>query len=89
MVFFSFLSLLFIYLFILLFRAPSIAYEVPRLGVKSELQLSIYTMATATQDQRHICKLHHSLWQCQMLNPLRKARDQTHILMDTRWVCYC
>ena len=27
--------------------------------------------------------LHHSAWQCQILNPLGEARDQTHSLMDT------
>ena len=32
--------------------------------------------------------LHHSSWQCQTLNPLRKARDWTHILMDTSPVHY-
>ena len=57
--------------------------EVPRLGVKSELQLLAYTAATATQDPRHICNLHHSSWQCQILNPLSKARDQNCILMHT------
>ena len=30
--------------------------------------------------------LHHSSWQCWFLNPLSKARDQTHILMDTSQV---
>ena len=24
-----------------------------------------------------------------IFNPLSKARDQTHIVMDTSWVCYC
>ena len=33
----------------------------------------------------HICDLHHSSWQCRILNPLCKARDQTHIPMDIRW----
>ena len=60
--------------------------EVPRLGVESELQLLAYTTATATQDPRHVCDLYHSSWQCQMLNPLREARDQTQVLMDTSQV---
>ena len=36
--------------------------EVPRQGVKLELQLSAYTTATATQDPSCICDLHHSSW---------------------------
>ena len=57
--------------------------EVHRLGVKLELQLPTHTTATATQDQSHVCDLHHSLQQCQILNPLSEARDQIRILMDT------
>ena len=34
-----------------------------------------------------IYDLHHSSRQCRILNPLIKARAQTHILMDTSWVC--
>ena len=53
--------------------------EVPRLGVASELQLP--TCATATMpDPRGIYDLHWSLWQCWVLKPLSKARDQTCIL---------
>ena len=33
--------------------------EVPRLGVKSDLQLPAYVTTTATQDPSHICDLHH------------------------------
>ena len=33
-----------------------------------------------------ICNLHHSLWQCRILNSLSEARDQTYILMDTSQV---
>jgi len=58
---------------------------VPRLGVESELQLPAYATATATWDLRCVCDPHHSSRQCQILNPLSKARDQTCILMDPRW----
>ena len=57
--------------------------EVPRLGVESELQLPTYATATTMQDLSHICSLHHSLQKLWILNPLSKARDQTHILMDS------
>ena len=62
--------------------------EVPRLGIESELQLPAYTTATATQYLSHVCDLHHSSQQCQILNPLSKARDQTRVLMDTSRVRY-
>ena len=57
--------------------------EVPRLGVELELELPAYATATATLDPRHICDLRQSLRQCWILNPLKEARDQTHILTET------
>ena len=51
--------------------------EVPRLGVKSELQLPAYATATATLGLSCIYDLHHSSQQPRILNPLSKARDQT------------
>ena len=60
--------------------------EVPRLGVKLELQLQAYTTATAMPDLSFICYLYHSLWQRQILNPLTEAGDQTRILVDTHLV---
>ena len=44
--------------------------EIPRLGAAPEA----YAAAMATLG---------SLWQCQNLNPLSEARDQTHILTET------
>ena len=58
--------------------------EVPRLGVEMELEL--LACSTAMPDPSFICSLHHSSWQRQILNPLSKARDKTHVLMDTNRV---
>ena len=60
--------------------------EVPRLRVESELQLPAYTTATAMWDLSLFCDVHHSTWQHQVLNPLSKARDQTHNLMVPSWI---
>ena len=38
--------------------------------------------AMETLNPSHICSLHHSLQQCQILNPLSEPRDQTHILKE-------
>ena len=61
---FCFLSLAFFFLGLHLRHV-----EIPRWGVKSELQLQAYTTATATQDPSHICHLHHSSPQRWILNP--------------------
>ena len=45
--------------------------EGPRLGVQSELQLWVYTTATATWDPSRVCDLPHSSWQHRILHPLR------------------
>ena len=58
--------------------------EVSRPGVKSEPQLPAYaTAATAVRDPSHICDLHCSSQQRQILNLLSEARDGTHILKET------
>ena len=57
--------------------------EVPRLGVKSELQMQAYATATAMLNPSRVCDLRHSLRQCQILNPMSEARDRTRILKDT------
>ena len=73
---------------IFVFVGPQLRYmEVPRLGVESELQLPAYATAIAMPDPSHVCDLHYSSWQCQILNPVREARDRTCILMDTSQVC--
>ena len=59
--------------------------EVPRLGVKSELQLLAYAPATAISDPpdlSFIFELHCNSWRHQILNPLSGARNQTCGIMD-------
>ena len=63
--------------------------KVPRLGGRMELQLLACTTATATQDLSHVCDLHRSSQQHQILNPLGEAREQTHVLLGTSGICYC
>ena len=56
--------------------------DILRLGVALELQLLPYATAITTRDPSHICDLHHSFWQCWILNPSSEARNQTCLLMD-------
>ena len=75
--------------FCLCFLGPHLQHmEVPRLGVKSELQLLACTTATAMLDSSSMCDLHHNSQQHQILNPPSEARDQTQIRMDTSQVLY-
>ena len=63
--------------------------KLPSLGVKSELQLLVYTIAAAMQDPSHILDLHHSSWQCQIPDILSEARDWTCIFLDTSQIPFC
>ena len=81
------LRIIFSFFLPLLLLGPHLQHmEVPRLGVKSELQLPAYVIATAMPDLSRIWDLHHSSQQYRILNPLSKARDQIQVLMDTSWV---
>ena len=75
--FFDFCFLVFLFLFFCLFRATPVAYGGSQARVYLELQLPVYTTATATWDLSRICNLHQSSRQHQILNPLSEARDQT------------
>ena len=55
--------------------------EVPKLGVKSKLQLPAYTTDTAIPDPGRICNLPRSLQQHRLFNPQSEAKDQAHSLM--------
>ena len=62
--------------------------EVPKLGVKLELQLPAYATAAAMPDPGHVCNLHNSSQQCQIVNPLSEAQDRTHNFMVPSRVRY-
>ena len=52
---------LYVLLFLFFFKGLHLQHmKVPRLGVKSELQLLIYATATTVPDQSCICNLHCS-----------------------------
>ena len=68
--------------FLFSFRDTSVAYRSSQ--ARGQIGAVLPATATATADSSHVCNLHCSLRQCQILNSLSKARDQTHILMDTR-----
>ena len=64
-----------------LFRAAPVAHRSSQARGPIRTAVLAYTTATATPS--HICDLHHSLQQLQILNPMSEARHQTHILADT------
>ena len=71
-----FLYFLFLNFFSFLFRAAPEAYGSSQAGPGLHHSHSNARLF-------HICDLCHSMQQCQFLNPLSKARDQTLSLMDT------
>ena len=76
-----------LFLFLLfVFLGPHQHMEVPRQGVKLELQPPAYARATATRGLSCVWNLHHSSRQHWILNPLIEVRDQTQVLVDTSWV---
>ena len=65
-------------LFFCLFRAALMAY-----GSSQARGQIIAVVAGLHHSHSTTLDLYHSSWQCQILNPLSKAKDQTCIFMDT------
>ena len=70
----------------LLYRAAGIAYGSSQARGGIGAAAAACATATATWDPSHVCDLHNSSWQCQILNLLSKAGDRTCVLMNTSWV---
>ena len=63
--------------------------EAPKLGVEAKLQLLALCHSHSHTRSELCLRLHHSSWQCWILNPLSRAMDQTCVLTVTSWVRYC
>ena len=68
------------------FRATPAAYGSSQARGRIRATAAGLHIATATGDPSHNLDLHHSSPQHWILNPLSKARDRTHILLDTSWI---
>ena len=72
--------ILFYFIFVFcLSRGTPMAYEGSQTRGQMGAGATAYITATATWDPSCVFNLHHSSQQGQILNPLRKAKDQTHI----------
>ena len=58
--------------------ATSVAYGVSQARGQTATAAGAYTTAIATHDLSHICDLHCSLWQRQILNPLDEATSSQY-----------
>ena len=65
------------------FKPAPVACESSRARGQIGAAAAADAIATVTRDPSRTCDLHHSLWQCQIPNPLSKARDRIHILTET------
>ena len=70
----------FIFYSIFLFMATPAAYGGLHVVVGNRAAAATCTTAMAIPDPSCIHELRHSLQQCRILNPLREAKDRTHIL---------
>ena len=85
--FFFFLSFVFFVVVVVAisWAAPA-AYGGSQARGQIELQLPVYATAMIMWDPSHICNLHHSLQQRQILNPLGEAKYLTRVLVDASQV---
>ena len=70
------------FLFFCLFRATPAAYG----SCQARGQMGDRA-AGLRHSHSQVCDLHHGSQQRQIFNPLSKARDHTHVFMDTSRVC--
>ena len=69
--------------FFFLFMDAPVAYGISLARGQMGAAAASLHHSTATPDPSCNRNLHHSLWQCQILNSLSEARNQTHNLTET------
>ena len=80
-------SYVFLFFFFLLFRVTLAAYGGSQArGLIRATAVVLCQSHSNAESELHLCVLHLSSQQCQILNPLSEARERTHNLMDTRWM---
>ena len=86
-----FISFFFFLFFVFcLFRAIPAAYGGSQArGLIGATELPAYTTATATPEPSHVCNVHHSSQQCQIVNPLSEAMDRTRNFIVPGWIRFC
>ena len=72
----------FLFLVLLSFWGTPTAYGGSQARGPTGTVATAYARATAMQDLRCVCNLHHSHGNAGSFSPLSEARDRTHILMD-------
>ena len=68
--------------FFSLFRATSAVYGSSHARGQVAATAASLCQSHSNAGPSYICNIYHSSRQCRILNPLRKARDWTHILRD-------
>ena len=70
------------------FRATPMAYEGSQARGWIRAAAAGLCHSHSNAGSELVYNLHHSSWQCQILNPLSQARDRTCILMDVSQICF-
>ena len=78
----------FLFFFFCLFRVTPAAYGSSQARGWIRATAASLPAVIATSDLSCICNPHHSSRQCQILNPVNKARDLTQVLMHASRICY-
>ena len=75
-----------LFVYFLSFRAAQVAYGGSQSRGSIRAVEASLRQSHSNTDLSWICDLHYSSRKHQILNPLREAGDQIHVLVDASWV---